>query len=162
MPTRPEVLRLTEAMPALALAPGQALFGPADTARTVAVLVEGRLRVDVAGSALAVIDVPGAFVGEIGALLEVPRSASVTAIAPTTVRIIGDPVAFFGEHPELGLELARQLAGRVYRLTTYLTDVRAQLGSEAGHLGMIDSVLARLAARPPVDIEAGSDRSPDY
>ena len=31
-----------------------------------------------------------------------------------------------------------------------------------GHLSLIDSVLGRLASRPHVEIEPGSDRSPDY
>ncbi|MDX6215874.1 MAG: family transcriptional regulator, cyclic receptor protein [Frankiales bacterium] len=162
MPTGPDVLVLTEGLPMRALVAGEQLFDAADTTQTIVVLVEGSLRVESGGQTLSVLDVPGAFVGEIGALLRVPRSADVVATTPTTVRVIGDPVAFFAEHPVLGLELARQLAGRLHRLTAYLSDVRAQYGDSAGHLGMVDSVLARLSSRPPVDIEPGSDRAPDY
>jgi hypothetical protein len=60
------------------------------------------------------------------------------------------------------LELARQLAGRVHRLLAYLGDVRSQYADADGHLTLIDSVLGRLASRPHVEIEPGSDRSPDY
>ena len=56
-----------------------------------------------------------------------PRTARVVATEPTTVRSIGDPDAlFFASHPELALELARQLAGRLHRLLAYLGDVRSQ------------------------------------
>ena len=78
------------------------------------------------------------------------------------MRIIGDPDAFFASHPEIGLELARQLAGRLHRLLAYLGDVRAQYADAEGHVTMIDAVLGRLASRPPVEIEPGSDRAPDY
>ena len=86
----------------------------------------------------------------------------MVAVEPSTVRLIGDPDAFFASHPEVALELARQLAGRLHRLLAYLGDLRAQYADSDGHLTMIDSVLGRLASRPPVDIEPGSDRSPDY
>ncbi len=147
-------------MPLRVLEPGESLFGADTTA--VAVLVEGALQVEAGGAALSLITRPGAFLGEIGALLHVPRTASVTAVSRSSVRVIGDPEAFFAEHPELALELARQLAGRLHRLTAYLTDVRQQYADSDGHLGMVDQLLGRLASRPPVDLEPGSDRSPDY
>jgi CRP/FNR family cyclic AMP-dependent transcriptional regulator len=158
-----EVLTLTTSMPTRQLAPGDVLFGQGDDGgRSVAVLVDGVLRVELDDLALSQIDVPGAFVGEIGALLGTPRTARVVAAEPTTVRSIGDPDAFFATHPQLGLELARQLAGRLHRLLAYLGDVRAQYADADGHLSMIDSVLGKLATRAPVEIEPGSDRSPDY
>ena len=128
----------------------------------VAVLLEGGLRVELDDILLAHLSIPGSFVGEVGALLGTARSATVVAGEPSTVRLIGDPEAFFASHPEIGLELARQLAGRLHRLLAYLTDLRRQYAGADGHLTMIDSVLGRLAARPPLDIEPGSDRSPDY
>jgi CRP-like cAMP-binding protein len=158
-----EILALTAAMPVQRLQPGDVLFGQGDDGRiSVAVLVDGALRVELDGVALSEITVPGAFVGEIGALLGTARSATVVALEPSTVRLIGDPNAFFTSNPQVALELARQLAGRLHRLLTYLGDVRAQYADADGHLMMIDSVLGRLASRPPVEIEPGSERSPDY
>lgn len=145
------------------LVEGEPLFSQdADGPSPVAVLVEGSLRVDLDGLHLADITVPGAFVGEMGALLGTARSASVTAREPTTVRVIGDPDAFFATHPEVGIELARQLAARLHRLLAYLGDLRLQYVDAPDHLAVIDSVLGRLASRPAVEIEPGSDRSPDY
>lgn len=163
MSGRPPALVLTDDLPDHRLETGQRLFeqGSADHS-TVAVLVEGSLRVEIDGDRLPGITLPGSFVGEVGALLGIPRTADVIADEASTVRIIGDPQAFFDSHPSLALELARQLAGRVHRLTTYLGDVRTQYAGSEGHLTMVDTVLGRLAARAPVEIDGGSDRSPDY
>jgi CRP/FNR family transcriptional regulator, cyclic AMP receptor protein len=158
-----EVLALTATMPAHQLAAGDVLYGQGEDSDTsIAVLVDGALAVELGDLTLSRIDQPGSFVGEVGALLGTARTARVVAVEPSTVRSIGDPEALFASHPELALELARQLAGRLHRLLAYLGDVRAQYAGEDGHLSMIDSVLGKLATRAPVDIEPGSDRSPDY
>src|SRR4051812_4823917 len=163
MTAQTEVLALTEGMPARTLVDGEVLYGQGDDSIVeVAVLVDGALRVEQDGVALATINMPGAFIGEIGALLGTDRSATVVAVEPSTVRVIGDPDTFFATHPALAHELARQLAGRLHRLLAYLGDIRTQYADSEGHLTMIDSVLGRLASRPHVDIEPGSDRSPDY
>ena len=158
-----DILDLTDDLPERHLRGGEVLFGQgAADERSVAVLVEGALRVELDGVELAEITVPGAFVGEIGALLGGARTATVVAAADTVVRVIGDPEAFFRDDPRLGLELARQLAGRLQRLLAYLGDVRSQYAGSEGHLGVLDSVLGKIASRPAVDIEPGSDRDADY
>ena len=163
MSDRQDILASTADMPQRRLAAGEVLFDQGDGGHaSVAVLVDGSLRVDLGDTHLSDITVPGAFVGEVGALLGTERSATVTAREPSIVRTIGDPDAFFASHPEIGLELARQLAGRLHRLLAYLGDIREQYADADGHLTLIDSVLGRLASRPPVEIEPGSDRSPDY
>lgn len=156
------MLELAARLPTREVAAGEPLFGPDVPASTVVVLVDGRFRVTAGTATLSVMDAPGSFIGEIGALLGVRRSADVVAERDSTVKVIGDPEAFFAEHPQLGLELARQLAGRLHRLTAYLGDVRTQYADREDHLGMVDSVLARIATAAPVEIEPGSDRAPDY
>ena len=104
---------------------------------------------------------PGTIIGETGALLAQPRHATVTTTAPSVVREIGHPTAFFESHPALALEVARQLAGRLDRLTAYVADVQRQFGHQDDHLGMFGELLQRIAQRPVIDIEPGSDRSPD-
>jgi CRP-like cAMP-binding protein len=159
----PDVLALTAALPSRRLEAGEVLMSPADASvEEVAVLVEGSLRVLLDDAVLAEIAAPGAFVGEIGGLLGLDRTATVLASEPSTVRLVGDPVALFTDHPELALELARQLAGRLHRLLTYLADAQSQYGDDADRPPIIHTVLGRLASRPPIDIEPGSDRSPDY
>jgi CRP-like cAMP-binding protein len=158
-----EVLSLTADLPPRALATGDELYRQGDdSGAEIAVLVDGALRIELDDVVLSEIDAPGAFVGEIGALLGTARTARVVAVEPTTVRYIGDPAALFASHPELALELARQLAGRLHRLLAYLGDVRAQYRDSDDHLAVFDAVLGKIASRAPVEIEPGSDRSPDY
>lgn len=163
MASRAEVLDLTEGMPERHLVVGERLYAQgADSESSVAVLVEGALRVEIGGSPVSDITIPGAFVGELTALLRTDRTADVVATSPATVRVIGDPEAFFATHPELALELSRQLAARLQRLMAYLGDLRRQYADSEGHLAMVDAVLGRIASRPVVEIEPGSDRSADY
>ncbi len=157
-----DVLALTDDLPERTLAVGEALFSEGDVSSTVVVLVDGELEIDRGGVVMSRHRMPGSFVGEIGALLDQPRSATVTASLPSVIREIGDPDQFFAAHPQLGLEVARQLAGRLYRLTAYVADVQRQFGDREDHLGVFAEVLSRIAARPAIDIEPGSDRSPDY
>jgi len=160
--TYAEVLALVEALPARHLATGEALFDGESEDLSVFVLVSGRLRVSQGSLDIAQIDVPGAFVGELSALLGTGRTASVTALEASHLRRIGDPARFFHDHPDLSLELARQLAGRLHRLNSYLVDVRHQYADRDDHLSMVDTLLGRIAVGAPRRVEAGSDRSSDY
>lgn len=161
--TPSEILALTADMPVRQLQAGEMLYGQGERSPVeVAVLVDGALRVELDGAPLATITAPGAFIGELGALLGTARSATIVAVEASSVRVIGDPDTFWASHPELALELARQLAGRLHRLLEYLADIRAQYADSDGHLTMVDSVLGRLASRPHLEIEPGSERSPDY
>jgi CRP/FNR family transcriptional regulator, cyclic AMP receptor protein len=156
-----DVLAMTEAFPTRALAAGEDLFVEGDPAATLVVLEDGELVVNADGVMVNRHTAPGSFIGEIGSLLGMARTATVTATTPTVVRELGNPDELFAAHPQLALELARQLAVRMHRLTTYITDVRHQFADRDDHLGVFGELLSRIAARPPVDIEPGSDRSPD-
>jgi CRP/FNR family cyclic AMP-dependent transcriptional regulator len=160
---RPLVLALTDDVPERRLAVGERVYeeGTAEHS-SVTVLVEGRLEVTIDGNRMPDVTLPGSFVGEVGALLAIPRTATVVAAIPSTVRVVADPRPYLEAHPEVALEVARQLAERLHRLTSYLGDVRAQYADAGGHLEMVDSILGRLASRPPITIDGGSDRSPDY
>jgi len=157
-----DILAITADMPVRRLLPGEVLFDRGDGGATVGVLIAGELHVELDGARLAEITTPGVIVGEIAALLGTARTATVVAHTESTVRLIGDPDSMFADHPEIALEVARQLAGRLQRLLAYLGDLRAQYADADGHLSVFDSVLGRIASRPPVEIQPGSDRSPDY
>jgi hypothetical protein len=86
----------------------------------------------------------------------------VTAVSESLIREIVDPDEMFATHPSFGLEVARQLAGRLHSLTAYVVDVQRQFADRDDHLGVFGEVLSRIATRPVVDVDPGSDRSPDY
>lgn len=157
-----DVLTLTAPLPERSLAAGETLFVEGEESASVVVLVDGELLIETGGVEVHRFTAPGSFVGETGALLGQPRSATVRAVSDSVIREIGDPDEFFAAHPQLGLEVARQLAGRLFRLTAYVSDVQRQFAGREDHLGVFAELLSRISSRPAIDLEPGSDRSPDY
>ncbi|HUW03300.1 MAG TPA: cyclic nucleotide-binding domain-containing protein, partial [Acidimicrobiales bacterium] len=139
-----DVLQLSDGLPERRLAAGEVLYDQGDLPTDVVILVEGTLRITAGDLVIDTLSSPGTFVGEIGALLGQPRDATVSAVEETLVRVVGDPAGFVADRPELGLEIARQLAGRLHRLTAYIGDVQRQFADRDDHLGMFAEVLGRL------------------
>jgi len=125
------------------------------------VLLEGSLRIDKAGSPVAVVTERGACVGEMSLLLGVPATADVIATTPSVVGVVEDARALLDTEPALALALARLLAARVQVMTSYLVDLRHQYGDHAGGLGMIDVVLDSLARDTGTRRQLGSVRDPE-
>jgi len=157
-----DIIALTAHLPSRHLAADEVIYREGDAFTTLLVLVEGQLEVRRGGVVINRHAVPGSILGEVSALLDQPRSGTVTAAVPSVIREISAPDAFFADNPAVTVEIARQLAGRLYRLTAYVTDVQRQFADEEGHLGVFSELLTRIAERPPVEIEPGSDRAPDY
>ena len=143
------------------LGAGEVLIAEGAADPSLFVLVEGRLAVERAGQRVAVVDQAGAVLGEISMLLEVPATATVSALGDAVVHELdpGDD-SLLGDAEVMG-ELARLLAGRLQQMLTYLVDVKNQYADAGGHLGMIDDVLGQLTFGAPRDIEPGSERDPD-
>lgn len=125
------------------------------------VLVDGRLDVTRQGSLVSTVQEPGVVIGEIAVLLDIGHSATVTAVTPTRVHVVEDPLGFLAEDPAHLLEVTRALARRLNRLTGYLTDVKAQYAGLGGHLGLVDQVLAELTFGELPEVEPGSERDPE-
>lgn len=68
--------------------PGDVIIREGDLENWMFVLVEGRARVDIGGSEVAIIE-PGASVGELAVLDPGPRAATVTALDPSLLFRIG-------------------------------------------------------------------------
>jgi CRP/FNR family transcriptional regulator, cyclic AMP receptor protein len=159
-----DVLALCADLPTRTLAAGEVLLTEGSSGRTMYVLIRGAVEVRKDGGTLVRIDEPGAFVGEISALLGVPRSADVVAVEPSEVRVLADPTAALAAEPELVLAIARLLAHRLRAVTSYLTDLRRQYGGAGGHLALMDQVLSELTAMRTTSLAPGSEREdvPDY
>jgi CRP/FNR family transcriptional regulator, cyclic AMP receptor protein len=127
----------------------------------VLVLVDGRVSIERDGARLAVLDEPGALLGEMSTVLDRPASASVRALTDVTVLEASDGSAFLTEHPEVLLEVARTLASRLDNLTGHLVDVKRQYGGSDSHLGMLDDVLSTLMHHKSRQVSPGSARMPD-
>ncbi len=140
---------------------GSAITEQGDAGGAVFVLVEGTVSIERDDTVLAVIDTPGALLGEMSTVLQRPSSATVRAVTDATLLEAADGAAFLREHPDVMLEVARTLATRLDNLTGHLVEVKRQYGGDSGHLGMLDDVLSALMHHQGRQVTSGSARLPD-
>lgn len=140
---------------------GQRILTEGEVSTSLFVLVSGSLLVERHGVGVAEIGEPGAIVGEVGLLLDQPAGADVVAVGPTVVRRIDGLDGLLDHSPELMAHLARTLARRLFRVTTYLTDLQAQFAGSATTLGLVPTVLQEIMDGSNDDLDVGSEREPD-
>ncbi|WP_137388669.1 cyclic nucleotide-binding domain-containing protein [Rhodoligotrophos defluvii] len=109
--------------------PGQEVFHQGDTGDAAYVIIAGsaEVLVDTPDGQLAVAEVKANdFVGEIAILCEVPRTATVRAVERLeTLKILKEHfLRMVAEFPEMAVEIMRELAGRLHKTTTELTEAR--------------------------------------
>lgn len=140
---------------------GATLIEQGDHFGQILVLLDGSLIVERDGQRLALIETPGAVLGEMSTVLERPATATIRAHSDTEVLVAEDGLAFLTEHPEVVLEVARTLAARLDNLTGHLADVKQQYGGSGNHLGMLDDVLSTLMHNQTPAVQSGSARQPE-
>lgn len=129
------------------------------------VLESGALEIVRGGVRIVVVREPGAFVGEISALLGMPPTADVVAHEDSTVRVIEAAPDALRSDPALTYAIAQLLARRLQAVTAYLVDIRRQYAGTGTHLALMDQVLADLMTQHAAHRErTGSERHdvPDY
>src|SRR5689334_7519386 len=99
------MLALADGLPRRVLAAGEVLIRDADDGGVLFILVDGALRVEKDGVAIATIAGPGASVGELSVLLGGPSTADVVAKEATTVAVVEDATRRLTEQPGLALAL---------------------------------------------------------
>lgn len=150
--------------PSRTFQPGEVLVGEGQPGGTMMVILDGVVEVRKGGVAITHLSEPGTYVGEMSALLDLPYSADVVAVEPTTVLVVDDAGASMSRDPALTLQVATLLAHRLHAVTSYLADLRRQYAGQDGHLGLMDQVLTELMASRPSSVAPGSEREdvPDY
>ncbi len=112
---------------------GQSLFEQGDVGDAAFIIIEGAADVIVTHDAPLVVAQVGKddIVGEIAILVDIPRTATVTATSDlTTLKITKD--LFFRmitDFPEMGVEIMRVLAQRLEKTTAQLLQARAKQGA---------------------------------
>ena len=148
-------------LPSTTFSAGDTIIEQGQVAGSVFVLVEGTVSIVRDDAQLAVLDTPGALLGEMSTVLDRPATASVVAVTDATLLEASDGAAFLREHPDVLLEVARTLATRLDNLTGHLVDVKRQYGRDDGHLGMLDDVLSTLMHHQGRQVQSGSARMPE-
>lgn len=93
--------------------PGQYIFREEEQTYELFVLEAGTVEVIVSEAKVTEISTPGAYLGEIGALLKRPRAATVRAVTPCRCSIYPDVQALAAADPEVILKIAETLAQRL-------------------------------------------------
>lgn len=103
---------------------GATIFREGDASQDLYVLLTGAVRVVKGDRAVATIDEPGSYFGEMSSLLGVPRTATVMAADESRLlQVPPDHIAsFFGDTPQLALKIARDLAARLAKTTAELAE----------------------------------------
>jgi CRP-like cAMP-binding protein len=109
---------------------GQSLFEQGDVGDAAFIIIEGTADVIVNRGAPMVVARVGKddIVGEIAILVDIPRTATVTATGELTVLKITKDLFFrmITDFPEMGVEIMRVLAQRLEQTTAQLLKARAE------------------------------------
>ena len=103
------------------LAPGMVLIEQGGKTGQLYVLKQGELDVSRDGRHVATLSSPGSIIGEMSVLLDLPQTATVTALTEVDYFVIDNASAVLHSHPDLLLQIARLLAQRVNITTAMLT-----------------------------------------
>ncbi len=147
------------------VAQGETLLREGQRDDRLFVLASGAFDVVRDGVRVVRIAEPGAFLGEMSAVLGAAPSADVVAAQPSQVHVIDQASQAVRNDPALTLAIAQLLARRLQAVTAYLVDLQHQYAGTGSHLALMDQVLARLMQMQPGPVLApGSERRdlPDY
>lgn len=126
--TEEEIDRLVAFGSTVKVATGQLIFQKGDPGDSLAVVVEGRVRIGTVSAegreaALNYVDAGQSF-GEMAILDGKPRSADATALEPTELFLLKrrELLAFVERHPEVALRILAVLCQRLRRTTEMVED----------------------------------------
>ncbi len=129
--TEPEAQDLHAAGRRASYGAGVTLFHHGDDAGSVLVLLAGRAKVATLSSAgrevIVAVRGPGDLVGEMAAIDDEPRSATVTTLEPVEVLLVPGSAfsAFLERNPRVALVILRMVAGRLRYADAQLADFAA-------------------------------------
>lgn len=140
--------------------PGEVLINEGKNTGKLFVLASGTLEILRGQTRVAMVNDPGAVLGEMSVLLGAPHTATVRTVTPCELYYYEDAAAFMRSDPEISFGIATMLAQRLNTATTYLADLKQQYAGSGSHLAMVSDVLASLVNQPPRAYDPGSDREP--
>lgn len=155
------ILKLCSKLDIASFSPGEILLDEDKTTNLVYILIEGRLEVSKKTIPVAVITEPGAIVGEMSVLLDIPHTALVKAATEVKAYRINNGADYFKSNSELSWHIAKILAQRLNASTTYLADITKQYANSGNHLEMIGEVLESLMNQQEKKYTPGSLRDPE-
>lgn len=156
-----DIIEMCSDLPRRSYSQGDVIVEQGAAFGAIVVLLEGQIAIERNGIALALIDTPGAILGDMSTVLGRSATASMRAVDSCSVLCADDGASYLRSHPDVLFEVATALATRLDRLTGHLVDIQRQYGNDSGHLGMLDDVLRSLMHNQTRPVVPGSARMPD-
>ena len=103
------------------IARGMSLIEQGGRTGQLYVLKDGELEVVRDGKHVTTVKTPGAVIGEMSVLLDVPQTATVRAVSEVEFFVIDNALEVLRQHPDWLMQIARLLAQRVNATTAQLT-----------------------------------------
>lgn len=143
-----DILKACKGMPESTFKPGDDLIQEGAKPGRIYVLEKGEVMVSKKGVELARTRLKGALLGEMGALLGIPASATVTASSPVSAYRIDNGDRFLRENPEFAVHAATMLAFRLNAAQGYLAQAVESQKTTGAELKAANEALALMMADP--------------
>jgi CRP/FNR family transcriptional regulator, cyclic AMP receptor protein len=150
-----DVLNWFEGLPEVSFAAGEVMLDEGVRLGKLYVLIGGEVEIVRKGSQVTHVDEPGSIFGEMSVLLDMPHSATVTALSDVDAYVVDNAIAFLEERPQVALHVASLLARRLYYTTSYLVDLQQQAAGKREDLDVIDRILSKLFQEPKGQRKSG-------
>jgi CRP-like cAMP-binding protein len=132
----------------LAFEPGSILLNEGRKTDRLYVLIEGTIEIVRDGVPVAQVKEPGAILGEMSVLLDLPHTATVRGLSSGRAYELEDGRTFLRSQPDMAIFLAELLARRLNEATAAVVDLTRQLPTHAGRLNNVHSILEGLSRWP--------------
>jgi CRP/FNR family transcriptional regulator, cyclic AMP receptor protein len=151
----PTLSDLTADLPAQPLRPGETITTEGGRSGRLYVLESGTLSVERGGVVLTRIDTPGAVIGEMAALLDIPHSATVRAETVAQVRVLDDAAERLSQNAELALHIAMLACARLDATSALLVELRKESAGKASEQTLLGKIFTALVTTPPRPVGSG-------
>ncbi len=148
-------------LPRRSFDPGDVIIEQGSKFGAIIVMIEGRIGIERDGITIAIMETPGAILGDMSTVLARPATATMRALDSCSVLCADDGDAYLRARPDVLFDVAAALATRLENLTGHLADIQRQYGDDTGHLGMLGDVLSTLMHHQTRTVKPGSARLPD-
>ncbi len=118
-----------EGLKEITFADGDTVMAEGAKSNRVFLLKSGSVTVTTNGKEICKISEPLSIFGEIGALLDCPHSATVTAGVESVFYVIEDLRAYCKDHPDASVYIAQILAQRLVNMNNYFHEFKNELDS---------------------------------
>jgi CRP-like cAMP-binding protein len=132
----------------LAFEPGTILLNEGRKTDRLYVLIEGVVQIVRDGVQVALVGEPGAVLGEMSVLLDLPHTAMARAVSSGRAYELEHARTFLRARPDTAIFLAELLARRLNEATAALADLRHQLPTQGDRLDKVHSILEGLSRWP--------------